>query len=334
MADLAGVSRTTVSFVLNEDHRFSIRPETRERVLQAAKTLNYTPNASARALALRKSRAIGLILTHDPRNMASDSLIPQILGGLLDSAKQFGLGLMVEWVEPGQEIQVYQTLTKARKIDGLILLTPRCDDSGLKELEESDIPTVLLGQVTGSKLYSVDIDNFTSTIAAVNHLIELGHRRIACLVNTPGSYSFAADQLRGYNASLTLAGIEYDEKLVRFTHFDPQSGYEQMQSLLQSEEPFTAAFVYSDHVALGAMKAIREAGLTIPGDISLVGFEDLPLAEFTNPKLTTMHVPASQLARLSCHLLVRLMKGELPESRGMSLETQLILRDSTRAIPS
>ncbi|MGB4594712.1 MAG: LacI family DNA-binding transcriptional regulator [Anaerolineaceae bacterium] len=332
VADLAGVSRTTVSFVLNEDHRFAIRPETREKVFQAAKSLSYVPNASARALALNQSRAIGLILTRDPHYIAADTFLPQILSGLLDASKQYLFGLLVEWVEPGQQIATYHALTKARHIDGLILMTPRYDDPGLKALEESDIPSVMMGQVPGSNLYSVDIDNVAAAQMAVKHLISLGHRQIACIVNAPAPYSSATQRLEGYKSALEQAGVTYDEKLVRFADFDARSGFQQMESLLKSNQKFTAVFVASDNVAMGAMSAIREAGLSIPKDISLVGFDDVPLAAYAVPGLTTICVPAREIAQLSCHLLVRLIRGDIPESRTLTLETQLIARGSTREI--
>lgn len=332
VADLAGVSRTTVSFVLNEDHRFAIRPETREKVMQAAKTLGYVPNASARALALNQSRAIGLILTRDPRYIAADTFLPQILSGLLDASKQYLFGLLVEWVEPGQQIQTYHALTKARHIDGLILMTPRYDDPGLKALEDSDIPSVMMGQVPGSNLFSVDIDNVAAAKMAVKHLINLGHRQIACIVNAPAPYSSATQRLEGYQAALNLARIAYDEKLVRFGDFDAQSGYQQMRDLLESKQQFTAAFVASDNVAMGAMAAIREAGLSIPQDISLVGFDDVPLAAFATPGLTTVRIPAREIAQRSCHLLVRLIRGDMPESRNLTLDTEFVARSSTREI--
>ena len=332
VADLAGVSRTTVSFVLNEDHRFAIRPETREKVIQAARTLGYVPNASARALALNQSRAIGLILTRDPRYIAADTFLPQILSGLLDASKQYLFGLLVEWVEPGQQIQTYHALTKARHIDGLILMTPRYDDPGLKALEESDIPTVMMGQVPGSNLFSVDIDNTAAAEMAVKHLISLGHRKIACIVNAPAPYSSATQRLEGYKNALNQAGIAYDEKLVRFADFDAQSGYQQMRDLLEQKHAFTAVFIASDNVAMGAMSALREIGLSIPEDISLVGFDDVPLASFATPALTTVRIPARQIALYSCHLLVRLIRGDIPEQRNFTLETEFIPRGSTRAI--
>ncbi|MFZ3070313.1 MAG: LacI family DNA-binding transcriptional regulator [Anaerolineaceae bacterium] len=332
VADLAGVSRTTVSFVFDDEKQFVIRPETRQKVKDAARQLGYYPNASARALASNRAKAIGLIMTRSPRYIVSDSFLPQIIGGMLDVVKQQHLGLLIEWVEPGQQLKTYMELTKARHIDGMILLTPRFDDVGLNALEQLDIPSVLMGEIPGLNLCSVDIDNTASAHMAVNHLIELGHTHIACITNAHSAYSSASQRLLGYRQALVDAGLDTDKTLIRQADFDAVSGYTQMQSLLESKADFTAVFVASDNVALGAVAAIHEAGLSIPEDISVVGFDDIPESVFFTPPLTSVHVPAVEIAQQSCNLLMRLMKGETPENRSIILPTQLIPRGSTREI--
>jgi len=332
VADLAGVSRTTVSFVLNNVHRFSIRPETVEKVRLAAQQLGYYPNASAKALASNQTKNIGLILTRSPEYIASDTFLPQILSGTLDVVKQHSLSLLVEWVEPGQQLETYLELTRAHHIDGMILMTPRTDDTGIKALEEVDIPVVVMGNIPESTLHSVDVDNLGAAREAVEHLISLGHRQIACITNAALPYTSAVQRLNGYCQALEASGIPYDSDLVREGDFETQSGYEQMKSLLDSGKKFSAVFVASDALALGAYHAIRESGLTIPEDISLVGFDDLPLSSFISPALTTVRMPARKIAQDSCYLLMRLMKRDFPESRMISLPTTLIIRDSTREL--
>lgn len=332
VADLAGVSRTTVSFVLNNVNRFSIRPETAEKVRLAAQQLGYYPNASAKALASNQTKNIGLIFTRSPEYIASDSFLPQILSGMLDIVKQHSLSLLVEWVEPGQQLETYLELTRAHHIDGMILMTPRTDDTGIKALEEADIPVVVMGYIPESTLHSVDVNNLEAAQEAVEYLISLGHRQIACITNAALPFTSAGQRLYGYRRALESAGISFDPDLMREGDFETKSGYKQMKSLLDSGKKFSAVFVASDAVALGAYKAIWEAGLTIPGDISIVGFDDLPLSSFISPALTTVHMPARKIAQDSCYLLMRLMKREFPESRMISLPTKLIIRDSTREL--
>ncbi len=332
VADLAGVSRTTVSFVLNDVHRFSIRPETAEKVRLAAQQLGYYPNASATALASNQTKNIGLILTRSPEYIASDTFLPQILSGTLDVVKQHSLSLLVEWVEPGQQLETYLELTRAHHIDGMILMTPRTDDTGIKALEDADIPVVVMGYIPQSTLHSVDVDNLGAAQEAVEHLISLGHRQIACITNAALPYTSAVQRLDGYRQALETAKIPYDPALVREGDFETQSGYKQMKSLLDSGKKFSAAFVASDALAFGAYNAIREAGLSVPDDISIVGFDDIPLSSYISPTLTTVRLPARKIAQDSCYLLMRLMKRDFPESRMISLPTTLIIRDSTREL--
>ena len=309
VADMAGVSRTTVSFVLNDVKRFNITPETRKKVLDAVDELGYIPNASAQALATRKANTIGLVMTRSPQYIASDNFMPQIIGGLLDLVKIYKLGLLIEWVDQGNQSQTYRQLAQAKHIDGMILLTPRNDDEGLQELEDLDIPVVLMGHVDGSNLATVDIDNRLAAKRGIDYLIGLGHRHIACVLNAALTYSSSMERFLGYQDALAEAGIPYDENLVRIADFNPASGYEQMKSLLETNLEFTAVFIASDNVAMGGLAAINEAGLIVPDDISVLGFDNIPWASYANPPLTTLHTPAQELAQASCMLLIDLLTG-------------------------
>jgi LacI family transcriptional regulator len=331
VADLAGVSRTTVSFVLNNVKEMNISPETRQKVLEAAERLHYIPDASAQALATRRTKAIGLVMTRSPHHIATDAFLPIILGGLMEVVKEHRLRLLFESVEVEHQDRAYLELARAKHIDGMILLTPRIDDTGLKKLSQVEIPTVLMGELTGTDLYSVDIDNRLAAYNAVQYLLILGHRRIACITNASKIYSSAYDRIRGYREALTGAGIRYDSRLVRYADFDPQSGFQQMKSLL-AEEDFTAVFVASDNVAIGAKAAIRASGLRVPEDISMVGFDDIPWAQYADPALTTIRLPASEMARTACAVLMDLLQGKEPASRRLLLPTELIIRNSCRKL--
>jgi LacI family transcriptional regulator len=330
----AGVSRTTVSMVLNNVQGASISEETRHRVHEAAEKLGYVPDAAAQALVRRRAQTIGLILTRSPHHIASDVFLNQIMNGLIEAVQPLGLRLMLNIVEPEHQRKAYQDLVHAKRIDGLILSGPRLDDQALRALEEERFPMVLMGQLPGVSLCSVDVDNRAAAIQAVGHLIELGHTQIACITNAPISYTAATDRLAGYRETLEAAGLSYDQKLVRFGDFIPESGYTQMQSLLENVQPgekppFTAVFVASDIVALGVKAALRERGLQVPEDISLVGFDNVPLARFLDPPLTTIHLPALELARKASQMLVKLIKGEQPQPKNILLNTNLVVRESS-----
>ena len=332
VANLAGVSRTTVSLVLNDVEGIHISPQTRQKVRDAAEELGYIPNATAQALATRRAKAIGLVMTRSPHHIASDTFLPQILGGLLDAIKHHKLRLLIESVEPEHQDRVYLELARAKHIDGMILLTPRIDDSGLKKLEEVDVPAVLMGKLLNTKFFSVDVDNYLAAQKAVNYLIGLGHKHIACISNAPLSYTASPDRVLGYKDALIAAEIDIDEDLIQFADFDPQSGFTCMNTLLATEKKFTAVFVASDNVAMGAKSALREAGLHIPDDISIIGFDDIPWAQYSDPPLTTVRLPAQKLASEACLMLLDLIQGKVPKKQHLVLDTELVVRKSCRKL--
>jgi DNA-binding LacI/PurR family transcriptional regulator len=176
------------------------------------------------------------------------------------------------------------------------------------------------------------VDNRAAAEMAVRHLVDLGHTKIACIINAARPYTSASQRLEGYKQALEQALLGYNEYLVREADFDIKSGFLQMNSLLDSSEEFTAVFVASDNVAVGAYAALRDAGLSVPGDISVVGFDDIPLTPFMEPPLTTIRMPAREIAQQSYHLLMRLMKRDYPQNPEVLLPTDLVLRQSTRSL--
>lgn len=318
---------------MNNVQGIQISPETRQKVIRAANEMGYVPDATAQALVSRRTKAIGLVLTRTQHHIATDAFLPKIISGLLTTAKKHNIRILVDWVETEHQESAYFELARAKRIDGMILSTPRLDDKALRALESVDIPTVLMGSVTGSKLPFVDVDNVNAAEKATSYLIGLGHRNIACISNAPPAYTAAPERIAGFRNALSRMDLPVNEKLIRYADFDPESGYECMKSILQSGERFTAAFVASDNVAIGAKAALREAGMHIPDDISLVGFDDIPWARYSDPPLTTVQLPAEALAQSACTLLLDLIQGnESRENNHVILETELIVRKSCKAI--
>ena len=330
VAKHAGVSRTTVSLVLNDVHNIKISPETRQRVFDSAAELGYVPNAMAQALVNRRTQAIGLVFTRQPHHIATDSFLPQVLDGMLEVVRANNLRMLIDIVEPEHQEQAYHELVRAKRIDGIVFSGPRVDDVALINLEKEGFPTVLMGQLPGSNFYSVDIDNRVAARQAVEYLISLGHRQIACITNAPFSYSASADRLLGYREALEQAGIPFNESLVRFGDFEPESGYTQMSSLLSSRIPFTAGFIASDAVLIGANAALREHGLRIPADISLVGFDDIAWSQYVDPPLTTVRLPAQAIGKQACTMLMQILSGQVIQEKNIVLPTELIIRRSCR----
>ncbi len=330
VAKLAGVSRTTVSFVLNEVPGVKISEETRQRVLQAARELNYYPTAAARSLASGKTRRIGLILGQGKDRLAADAFLPTFLQGVTDSVNRRSYLLVVQLSEAVSTHEAYSRLIREQQVDGLILSGPRSDNQILDELADDDFPLILHGRLEGRGFPWVDVNNKAGGYLATNHLIGLGHRRIGFISNAPLSYAGAYERFAGYRAALGEHDIPLGQDLVQTAVFIPQSGRTAMGSLLSMPDRPTAVFAASDVVAIGAMGAAQDAGLRIPEDMAIVGFDDIFLAAHICPPLTTVRVPAYGLGWTAADVLITLIEGE-EEVSSVTLETELVIRESCGA---
>ncbi|SRR5581483_570725 len=332
IAELAGVSRTTVSFVLNNVPGMRIPEATRQRVLEAARQLNYHPDAAARSMASGRTNVIGFVVRQSAEQAFADHFLPQVLHGLAQAAAELGYRTLFEPIPPERRHGVYMKLVRERHVDGIVLSGPRLDDQELLRAYAEGAPIVLMGQLPNTGVPSVDVDNVGGAALATQHLISLGHRRIGLITNAPLVYTASADRLAGYRQALAAAGIEYDEALVRYGNFSPQGGQAAMTELLALRERPTAVFVASDTVALGALQAIRQHRLNVPRDIALVGFDDIPLVGFIDPPLTTIRLPAFELGwRAAEKLIHAITEGEGTASSNVILETELIIRESCGA---
>jgi LacI family transcriptional regulator len=328
VARAAGVSRTTVSMVLNNVDA-QISGDTRQRVLDAAKQLNYHPNASARRLVQGRTRVIAFVEHHSPYQTFADAFMAEVLRGLHAVAHQYNYHVIFEpSSDDDRECDYSVKLVQERHVDGIVYSGPRYNDAALERLAESNIPVVLQGHLPGCPFSSVDIDNVASAKLATEHLIALGHTQIAMITNGPLIYTAATDRLTGFNMAMQDAGIAVDASWIKIGSFTPESGFQAMHSLLQRQQRPKAAFVASDVVAIGAMEAIRQNGLRIPEDVALVGFDNIPWAAYLNPPLTTISVPAHALGWSAGHLLIQSLDNESPEKDHVILETELIVRRS------
>lgn len=328
VAQLAGVSRTTVSFVLNNVPGVAISEATRKRVLEAARSLNYHPNAAGRKLVSGKSRTLGLVLCQSPEQVFADSLLPQVLLGVGQAAMQVGYQVLLRPTETSDPFNYIKTI-RENFVDGIVLSGPRQDDPEIIRLYEEGFPVMLMGQLPGSEVPFVDVDASAGAEAATNHLLERGRRRIAIITNAPLTYTSARQRRDGYLHALTSAGIEYDDTLLQEGNFTPESGYQAMMALLSNGSHPDAVFVASDVVAKGAMLAIKRSGLRIPEDLAIVGFDDIPLAEYFDPPLTTFHLPAYGLGWAAGDRLIRLVQNEGLDDKGVLMQSDLIVRESS-----
>ena len=328
VARLAGVSRTTVSFVLNDVLGVSISDVTRKRVLDAARELDYHPNIVGKKLVSGKSYTIGLVLCQLPEQIFTDAFLPQVILGVEQAAIQQGFHVLLKPIDPN-ETGGYTSLIRENHVDGILLSGPRLDDKALVELHEEGVPIMLMGQLPGTAIPFVDVDATAGAQAAINHLITLGHQRIGMITNAPLTYTSAQQRRAGYLQAMNDSGLTVDESLIQEGNYTPSSGFLAMAALLEIIPRITAVFVASDVVAMGALLAIKRAGLHVPKDIALAGFDDIPLAEYFDPPLTTVHLPAYGLGWAAGERLIRLIRGEGLNEHSLLLESKLIARQST-----
>jgi LacI family transcriptional regulator len=329
VAARAGVSRTTVSFVLNGRADSGIPEDTRQRVMDAARELGYQPHGAASALAGGSSHTIGLVLRQSAEQVAVDALLAETLWGIGSEAHQGGYRVLVEPVSPDRGR--YSDLVMSQRVDGLIVSGPRVDDEELARLVRDGFPIIVQGSLPSLDVPSVDVDNRAGARTAVEHLLSLGHRRIGCVTNAPLAYTSASERLAGYGDALADAGVDADPDLVVEGAFDAASGWSATAVLLARAPDVTALFVASDIVAFGALRALREAGRRVPADVSVVGFDDIPLAQHFDPPLTTIRLPARALGAAAGRALVERLEGRAGSER-ILLPTELIVRESSVAL--
>lgn len=328
VAEQAGVSRTTVSLVLNNVPGVNIPEETRQRVRQTAEELGYTPHAAARALVTNRSNLLGFVLCQSADQVVSDTVLPEVLRGVNDVARSQRYRVLLESLEDVSQPGAYIHLVQEQRIDGLILSGPRSDDYQLVELRRQAFPIVLLGQLPGSGLPCVDVDNVSGARKAVAHLVDLGYRHIGTITNAPPQYTSSVDRVEGARQALQEGGVPLSHHLVHYGNYTEESGYAAMADLLAHDPDVEAVFVASDVVAFGALAAIRESGRRVPEDVAVVGFDDARLARYTSPPLTTVHLPARDLGSCAAQMLLRLILGEELNEEQVFLETELVIRES------
>jgi len=331
VAKEAGVSRTTVSLVLNDVPDAHISAETRQRVLETARRLRYYPDEAARRLASGKTRTIALVWHRAPDRTYRDAFLPGLLEGAARAARHHGYQLLFRPVEVDEPNGSYAELVRERHTAGLILSGPRSDDAYLLDLHDDDFPMVLHGRLNGTDVPCVDVDNVRGAMSAVSHLLMLGHRRIGMVTNAPLVYTASRQRLEGYRRALEEQHIVYDGALMRQGNFDEESGYSAIRELLSADEMPTAVFIASDMVAMGAMRALQEEGISVPRDLAIVGFDDITAARFITPALTTVHVPTFGLGWSVAELLIQIVEQRAPEETQVQLDTRLIVRESCGA---
>lgn len=328
VAQLANVSRTTVSLVLNNVPDVHINETTRKRVIEAAIQLDYIPDITGKRLASGKSFNLGLVLRINPDQVYADAFMLNVLLGIEHAARQADFHILFKPLNVDDQ-SGYSQLILGRHVDGIILAVPRNDDMEILDIYQKGFPVIAIGQLPGTDIPFVAVDEMEGAKNATEHLIKQGYSDIGMITNAPLEYTSAQLRLEGYRKALMEAGIPFDKSLLGIGSYTPRSGYHAMSQLLSSSRKPSAVFAASDSVAFGAVQAIKNAGISIPDDFAVVGFNDVPLAEYFDPPLTTVRIPAYELGRTASEWLSKLIAGETLDESGLILETELIIRSSS-----
>jgi len=329
IAKQAGVSRSTVSRVVNNHPNVS--DDVRKRVIEVIQNTGYHPNAAARTLASQRSWTLGLVLPHSVSFFFKDPYFAHLTKGIAQACNQYDYTLALFLVDSKEdEKKIFTRISRKGLLDGVLVQTGHHGDQQINGLLANvDIPQVALGRLVSSdNVNYVDIDNINASHHAITHLIRLGRQRIGTITG-PIQSTVGLDRKAGYIKALSERGIKVNDALIIEGDFTEMGGYYAMKKMLPAKPD--AVFVASDTMAIGAMRAAREAGLNIPGDVAFVGFDDLPIATLSDIKLTTIRQPVVQFGIRAVELLIDMIENGTYPPRHIIMDTELVIRDSCGA---
>lgn len=332
VAERAGVSLTTVSFVMNNKVGVNISEATRQKVFMAAEELGYFPHIAARSLAQGRSPNLGLLLIRPHSYVFVDPFVPNVITGFSEVVKAEGFRILVEHIEELDHLDTIEKMLRGGEIGGAVVsgFVWGKEDLLLPLLEDG-YPVVTIDAMKNPAIPYVEIDHLRGVEKAIQHMVALGHTRIGCITYGATSNPPVAARLQRFRQTLENAGIPYDESLVRVGEYEPETGYAAMLSLLNEKMRPTAIFGMNDMMALGAVSAIQEAGLRVPDDIAVVGYDNMRFASYLYPRLTTVHAPEIELGRQAGQLIMRLIHDKTSKPQHVTLNTELIIRDTCGA---
>lgn len=330
IAKLAGVSRSTVSRVVN--NQASVKPEVRERVLQVIAETGYLPDPAARSLAGSRSGIIGLVVPRAIRFLFTDPYYPRLMQGVAQAcnAHDYILSLFL-FHTAAEEAKLTSRVLRNKLVDGVIVSALPMDDPFVAQLVEFNVPFVLIGRPNDEspEISFVNVDNVDGAFQATSHLLRLGRKRVAAITG-PLNTTVGCDRKQGYLDALNSRGVTVDPALLAEGDFTEQGGFLAMQRLLPANPD--AVFVASDTMAYGALRALRAANLSVPADVAVVGFDDLPSSPTTEPPLTTMRQPIRRLGSQAVENLIDIFNnGALPPRRTIAA-AELVIRKSCGGI--
>ncbi|WP_173915707.1 LacI family DNA-binding transcriptional regulator [Halobacillus sp. Marseille-Q1614] len=328
IAQQAGVSVTTVSRALNGYS--DVNAKTRKKIKKVAKELNYSPNSLARSLVKNQSETIGLLVSGFSKESVKDGFTVEVMSGINNYAAETEYDLVLFNTDSSrQRKKTYTQLCKERRVDGVILQGIKRDDPYLQEVLESDIPCVFIDiPVSSEHVGYVSTNNVEGAKQAVLYLLENGHQEVA-MINGHQQAFVSQERLEGYKQALDEFNLPYKENLTVDGGFMEEEAYQKALSLLKDHESIDGLFCASDLMAIGAMRAAKELNIKIPEDLSIIGYDDIPLARYVSPSLTTISQDKYELGFQAAKMLVSMLKQQSAPERCI-LETKLIVRESTK----
>ncbi len=328
IAEMAGVSRSTVSRVLNDDPKVS--DGVRVRVRQVLTETRFHPNAAARSLATQRTGIIGLVFPRVFTMMFTDPWASVLIKGCLEGGERADLSLVHMLVSTDDESSIdrfFERSVMGRHLDGVILASHVLGDKLVARLQASDFPYVLIGRDQPLAANFVDIDNRLAARIATQHLIDHGYRRL-CHLSGPPDLVIALDRQAGFFDAIRSAGLDPGSLQVECGNFEQVTGFEAALRLFQGANAPDAIFVANDAMAIGAIQAARELGVRVPEDVAIVGFDDIDMNRMFRPHLTTVRQPSDALGRTAVGLLSALIANPVPAPAQRWLSADLIVRGS------
>lgn len=321
MAARAGVSVSTVSHVLNETR--PVRPATRNAVLAAVRDTGYVPNTIARSLVTSRTLTVGVAIS-----AISNPYFTEVVQGIQAEAERHGYTLLLADThdDTAREHRVARELYK-RRVDG-VLLAPSADPTdALRYLRRHAIPVVLVDRMLGRAFDEVGAENAEATAQLTQHLADAGHRRIALVAGRPG-LATTRERIEGYRLGLQRSELRFESRLMISGGSDAAGGDEAVRRLLSLTAPPTALVIGNNHMTIGAMRALHNAGLAVPRDIALVAFDDFEWADLFSPRLTTIAQPCTELGAEAMRLLLTRLLDPAQPARSVRLSSRFVHRDS------